>query len=66
MNLVNTFARIRAAFKTRPATKIRVVDVNEHMKRDLGLYNINSDRRVAERAPRTEVFVVYGAVTRAP
>jgi len=66
MNLINTFTRIRTLFTPRKANEVRFIDINEHIRRDIGLYNINSDRRVNERAPRTEEFVVFGPLTRAP
>lgn len=66
MNLANTFARIRALFPRREAKSIRLTFANEHLRRDLGLDNVNSDRRVHDRAPRTETYVILGAVTRAP
>jgi hypothetical protein len=66
MNLTNTFARIRALFPRRPVNQVRFIDVNEHIRRDLGFYNMNSDRRVAERAPRTQEFIISGVITRAP
>ncbi len=66
MNLANTFARVRALFPRRAAKNVRLTFVNEHLRRDLGLDNLNSERRVHDRAPRTETFVIYGAVTRAP
>lgn len=66
MNLANTFARIRVLFPRRKTKTIRMIDVNDHIKRDIGLYDFNSDRRVHERTPRAEEFIVYNAVTRAP
>ncbi len=67
MNLANTFNRIKTLFAGDTATKrIRLIDVSEHLRRDLGLHDVNSDRRVIERAGRTEEFVVFGPLTRAP
>ncbi|WP_196159482.1 hypothetical protein [Reinekea sp. G2M2-21] len=66
MNLANTFARVRALFPRRAAKSIRLIGANEHLRRDLGLDNVNSERRVHERAPRTQEYIVFGAVTRAP
>ena len=66
MNLANTFARVRKLFAVKPTKTIRLIDVNEHLQRDIGLYNINSDRRVLEHTARTEILVAYGVPTRAP
>jgi hypothetical protein len=66
MNLANTFARIRVLFPRRKAKDVRLIELNEHMKRDLGVYNASSDRRVHERPTRTEEFIVFSVATRAP
>lgn len=66
MNLLKTFARIRVLFTRNRGTEIRLVDLNEHLRRDLGLDNTSSDRRVHERAPRTQEFIISNVLTRAP
>lgn len=66
MNLLNTFARIRVLFRREMKKEIRIVDLSAHMRKDLGIDNINSERRRADRAPRQETYVTFGAVTRAP
>lgn len=66
MNLIKTFARVRALFFRNASTDVRFVDLNEHLRRDLGLDNTSSDRRVHERPPRTQEFIISHALTRAP
>lgn len=66
MNLANTFARIKKAFTPKIRKEVRVIELSEHMKRDMGLYNGSSDRRVHEKPIATETFIVMGTLTRAP
>ena len=66
MNLVNTFARIKKLFAKPKRPNITVIQGNEHLARDIGLYNINSDRRVDVKQPTAKDVIVLQGFTRAP
>jgi len=63
---MNTFARVRKLFKTRESKEVRLVDLSEHLRRDLGLHETNSSRRVNHAAPKTEEYIVFNAFKRGP
>lgn len=66
MNLVNTFARIKKLFVKTKKPNIATIQGNAHLARDVGLYNVNSDRRVAVKQPTATDVIIFQNVTRAP
>jgi len=66
MNLANTFARIKKLFVKPKRLNITVIQANEHLARDIGLYNIDSDRRVDVKQPKAKDAVVLQKFKRAP
>ncbi|EAR11113.1 hypothetical protein [Reinekea blandensis] len=66
MNLLKTFARIRILFTRNRGAEVRLIDLNDHLRRDLGIDNASSDRRVHEHAPRAQEFIISNVLTRAP
>ena len=66
MSLATIFARVKKLFFRREGKEIRLVDLSEHMRRDLGLDNSSSTRRTHEAALPKKEIVIHGHLTRAP
>jgi hypothetical protein len=66
MSLVAIFARVKKLFFRREGNEIRLVDLSEHMRRDLGLDSTGSTRRAHETALPQKEVVIYCHLTRAP
>jgi hypothetical protein len=66
MNLLTTFARIKILFNVTRRPKLQLYDLNDHLRKDLGLDNVHLEMRNKEHAPKREDIITYGILTRAP
>ncbi len=66
MNLLKAFARIKILFTRSRSAELSLLDLNNHLRRDLGLLDRNSDRRVHERPIRSEIIIASSRLSRGP
>ena len=66
MNLINKFALIKKLFARREGKTIHLVELNDHLRRDIGLDNVNAAGRVRKEALPKKEIIVHGHLTRAP
>ena len=66
MNLLTAFARIKGLFNVIKRPTIHRCDLNEHLRKDIGLDNIHNERLNKDHAPKREGIVTYGILTRGP
>lgn len=66
MNLVNTFARIKKLFFRREGKLLRLVELNGHLQRDLGLDHLTTAHHTHDSALPKKDIIIHGHFTRAP